>query len=291
MTNLGFEHLIEINPSKESWYQLCDHLATKPITMLTEQKNVNIISRTIENEFYHRYVNVTWHLKKKLAQRNEFILIGEASCVSIDYNGEIICFSRIDNPNRLVIWSRQENSFKLFKNEEIKYSSDLSCISSIDEKEQVKILCFVVSEDSHIYGMLCHYQINQFICSKWILINSKKTSFQNSKSIPFFYISSNNLTENVALYVLTNDGLPYITTCQQCTSSVNNWNKQWSDWMELTSKSLSSIESTFTDFHQQKIYLIALTNDNHFSYSTFDYQNHIPSSFNKLNNEIDTSLL
>ncbi len=46
MTNLGIEHLIEINSSKETWYQLCDHLATKPILFLTEETNINIFSRT-----------------------------------------------------------------------------------------------------------------------------------------------------------------------------------------------------------------------------------------------------
>jgi hypothetical protein len=48
MTNLGYEHLIEINPLKENWYQLCDHLSTKPITILNEQININIFSRTIK---------------------------------------------------------------------------------------------------------------------------------------------------------------------------------------------------------------------------------------------------
>ena len=56
MINLGIEDLIEINPLKESWYQLCDHLAIRPITILTEENNLNIISRTMKKEFYHKDV-------------------------------------------------------------------------------------------------------------------------------------------------------------------------------------------------------------------------------------------
>ena len=267
MTNLGFEHLIEMNPSKENWYELCDHLATKPITMINEGKNVNIIARTIKNEFYHKYVDNIWRVNKNLP---EVQLVGEASCVSIDANGEIVCFSRTDNPTQFVIWSRKDNSFQLINNN-IELLSDFSCLSA------GKISCFVVNQDENIYGMLCE---DNLICSKWLLINSKIKSFRKTKPISFVYPSLDNKNENLAIYALTNDGLPYVTTCQQC---VNNWNNQWSQWMELTSKPLLTIESTFIDFQQQKIFLIALTDDFQFAYSIFDYQNHIPSPFYKLN--------
>jgi len=281
MTNLGYEHLIEINPSKENWYQLCDHLSTKPITILNEQININIFSRTINNEFYHKYIeNNQWHLKKILPNNKELILIGESSCVSIDDNQQIICLSRTDDPSQLILWSQKDNSFELIDNNNIEFSSDLSCITSIDD-EQEKIICFVVNQDKNIYGMLC--QMN-FICSKWILINSNRNYFKKSKPIPFIYKSFNNKYENLAIYALGKNGLPYITTCQQCLNSIENWNQQWSQWMELTSEKLLSIETTFTDFQQNKVYIIALNEQFQFIYSIFDYENHIPSPFYKLNN-------
>jgi len=275
MTNLGYEHLIELNPSKENWYQLCDYLATKPITILNQQKNIHIFSRTIKNKFYHKYVqNNQWHLNEILPKKKEFILIGESSCVSINDNQQIICFSRTNNPTRLAIWSQQENSFQWIDNQQennIRFLSDLSCISIINE-----IICFVVSQDQNIYGMLCQFNL---ICSKWILINSNINYFKESKPISFIYKSLNNKYENLAIYALANNSFPYITTCQECFYSIDNWNEQWSQWMELTSEPLLSIESTFTDFQENKIYIIALTDQFQLTYSIFDYENHIPSPF------------
>jgi len=66
--------------------------------MLIEQNSVNIISRKIKNELYHKYVDHTRHVKKILFEGNQFTLIGEISCVNIDENNERICFSRTDNP-------------------------------------------------------------------------------------------------------------------------------------------------------------------------------------------------
>jgi hypothetical protein len=82
----------------KSWYQLRDHLAKKPRIMLIEENNVSFISRKIKNELYHKYVDHTSHIKKILLEGNQFTLIGETSCVNIDENNEIICFSRTDNP-------------------------------------------------------------------------------------------------------------------------------------------------------------------------------------------------
>jgi len=152
MTNLGFEHLLEINPSRETWYQLCDHLATKPLTMIIEEKNVNVISRTIKNEFYHKYVDGKWNINKKSIETNQFTFIGEPSCILVDNNSQIICFSRTDDPTRLVIWSHEENSLQLIDNEtekNIQFPSDLSCISTNEEKK-TKIVCFVVNQDENI---------------------------------------------------------------------------------------------------------------------------------------------
>jgi len=271
MINLGYENLIEINPLKEIWYQLCDHLAIKPITILNQNININILSRTIENEFYHKYVeNNQWNLNKILSDNKQILLIGESSCLSIDNKQDIICFSRTNNSSRLAIWLEKRNSFKWIDNQfddNIEFSSDLSCILSIDNK----IICFFVNQDNNIYGILCQFNL---ICSKSILINSKINYFKKTKPISFIYQN-----ENIAIYALGNNNLPYITTCQQCLYSIENWNNQWSQWMELTSKPLLSIETTFKDFQQENIYVIALTEQFTFTYSIFDYKNHIPSPF------------
>lgn len=124
--------------------------------------------------------------------------------------------------------------------------------------------------------MLCQYYFNKLICSKWILINSNNNLFKKFKPISFLYISSNNKYQNLVLYALTNDGLPYITTCQQCLSSIQDWNNKWSNWIKLTSKPLLSIETSFHDMEQQKFDIIALTNE---TYSIFNPKNDIPSQF------------
>jgi len=152
MTTIPIENLIEINLSKENRYQLCDYLATKLINNSYWKMKWKYI---ISNEFDHKYVqNSQWNLNKIWSENKEFVLISEASCVTIDDNQQIICFSRTDNPTRLAIWSREENSFQLFDNQQennILFSRNWSCIN--------EIICFVVNQDE----ILC--QIN-FICSK-----------------------------------------------------------------------------------------------------------------------------
>jgi hypothetical protein len=272
MINLGIEHLIEINPSKENWYQLCDYLSIKPITILTNENNINIISRTIKNEFYHKYIqNSQWNLNKIIPENEKSLLIGESSCVLIDNNNQIICLSRTDNSKRLAIWFKEENVFKWIDNDHIELSSDLSCQSIIDDQKQIKILCFVVNQDENISGILCQ---TNFICSKWFLINSKKYFFEKLKPISFLY-----QYDNIGIYALGINHFPYITTCQKCLNSIENLNNEWSEWMELTSPILLSIETLFRNIDEKNIYIIALTNYSKFVYSIFDYENHIPSPF------------
>jgi hypothetical protein len=87
----------------------------------------------------------------------------------------------------------------------------------------------------------------------------------------------------LGIYALGINHLPYVTTCQQCLNSIENLNNQWSQWMELTSSKLLSIETYFQNIEEKYIYLIGLTNHSKFVYSIFDYENHIPSPFYPLN--------
>ena len=180
--------------------------------MIIEENNVSILFQTIKNEFYHKYVDGKWNINKKSIETNQFTFIGEPSCILVDNNSQIICFSRTDDPTRLVIWSRKENSLQLIDNERennIQFSSDLSCISTNEEK-QTKIVCFVVNQDQNIYRMLCHHNVNELTCSKWILINSKINYLKKIKPISFFYFSSNNLNENIVLYAISKKGRPVL---------------------------------------------------------------------------------
>lgn len=68
-----------------------------------------------------------------------------------------------------------------------------------------------------------------------------------------------------------------MTTCQQCIQSIQDW----ANWMELTSVPLLNIELDFKQ--EQKIYIIALNQQLELMFSIFDYENHIPLPFNKLN--------
>ncbi|CAF0984285.1 unnamed protein product [Didymodactylos carnosus] len=278
LENVGFEYLIELNPLNLTWYQLCDHLATKPVTLLSNVNNINIFARTVKNELYHKYANDTWYVDTK----NDYKIIGEVSCVTVNVDGTIICYVRTEQ-NEILIWNQADDSFQQLQtpNNTISFLTDLYCTSEYDDGITT-VVCVATSTDYNVYGMLCHS--NGIQCSSWILL-SIKTKFQiQLRPLVFFY---GNQKRHLGLYAVSTDSEPYICTCQNCTETTNNWNEIWSEWMLLTSvRPLQTLESTFINDQDKLAYIVAITQDDNMAYSTFDGQHHIPRPFLSLSNRV-----